>query len=274
MAREVRITIDDDEVFERMKARKGALDLSWEEVLHRGLREVPGERPDDRGAPGESRSPGQHAGPGESAHGPESDHFEQHWRHHSSHARHGRRGAGSDEGEPGGSGGPGGLGGPASPGGPEDSVSELVEGIKAQVHDQVRESLRASMESVEAAGSDLDREMTELERAEDAVLRFDEAVGDDRRYRVPLRVRLETSRAGMDVTVVAVRQGKSVSDTNRFDSESRRAVNVHLASGGTATLSFGGGEDYEVAPALTWSHGDDGAPTVTDVEIEEVVLDG
>lgn len=38
MAREIRISIDDDEVFERMKARKRTLDLSWEEVLHRGLR--------------------------------------------------------------------------------------------------------------------------------------------------------------------------------------------------------------------------------------------
>ncbi|WP_254863513.1 hypothetical protein [Halovivax gelatinilyticus] len=41
MAREIRITIDDDEVFERMKARKQRLDLSWEDVLHRGLRREP-----------------------------------------------------------------------------------------------------------------------------------------------------------------------------------------------------------------------------------------
>ncbi|WP_331233062.1 hypothetical protein [Natronorarus salvus] len=38
MTREIRISIDDDEVFERMRARKNELDLSWEEVLHRGLR--------------------------------------------------------------------------------------------------------------------------------------------------------------------------------------------------------------------------------------------
>lgn len=47
MTREVRITIDDDELFERMKTRKQALDLSWEEVLHRGLRSVE-EPPDPR----------------------------------------------------------------------------------------------------------------------------------------------------------------------------------------------------------------------------------
>lgn len=38
MSREIRITIADDEVFEVMKQRKEALELSWEEVLHRGLR--------------------------------------------------------------------------------------------------------------------------------------------------------------------------------------------------------------------------------------------
>lgn len=38
MTREIRISIADDEVFERMKRRKQVLDLSWEEVVHRGLR--------------------------------------------------------------------------------------------------------------------------------------------------------------------------------------------------------------------------------------------
>ncbi|WP_227375351.1 hypothetical protein [Haladaptatus halobius] len=37
MGREIRITIDDDEVFERLKRRKQELDLSWEEALRRGL---------------------------------------------------------------------------------------------------------------------------------------------------------------------------------------------------------------------------------------------
>lgn len=41
MSREIRVTINDDEVFERMKRRKQKLDLSWEEVLRRGLRRDP-----------------------------------------------------------------------------------------------------------------------------------------------------------------------------------------------------------------------------------------
>jgi len=55
MSREIRITIDDDEVFERMKRRKRDLDLSWEEVLHRGLRTLaPESGPPTRGRSGES----------------------------------------------------------------------------------------------------------------------------------------------------------------------------------------------------------------------------
>ncbi|WP_415380892.1 hypothetical protein [Halosimplex sp. TS25] len=246
MAREVRITIDDDEVFERMKARKRELDLSWEEVLHRGLREVPEERP------GEPHQPGTAPGP-EGSHRAEDD-------------RRGRRGhdvsveLGAGPSDPG-------------PGGSDDSIGAVVEEIKGQVHDQVRESLRASMESVETAGADLEREMTELERAEDAVLRFDDVTGDDPRYQVPLRVRLETSRGGLDFEVVAVRGGKSVSGMNRFDRETRQAINEHLARGGTATLSFDGEEAYEVGPAIAWRRDDDGAPIVSDVGIPEVLVD-
>lgn len=242
MAREVRITIDDDEVFERMKARKRALDLSWEEVLHRGLRDVPEESAPDSetGATGTQtqRTPGSVPQPSGNASG-----------------RRGRQESDPD-GVP-----------------PANSVGEMVDDIKAQVHQQVRDSLRASMESVDGGGSDLEREVTELERAEDATLGFEAAVGSDRQYRVPLRVRQETSRDGLDVTVVAVRGGKTVADTNDFDSKTRRAVNEYLASRGTATLSFGGEEHYEVAPILEWGHGNDDRPTVTDVEIEEVMLD-
>ncbi|MFB6139466.1 MAG: hypothetical protein ABEJ26_03420 [Halosimplex sp.] len=231
MARDVRIRIDDDEVFERMKARKRELDLSWEEVLHRGLREEP---------PG---PPAPEFGPGQD----------------------GRREVGPDE-----------TSGEAYVGHQfDDSIGAMVEDIKGQVQNQVRESLRASMESVEAAGADLEREMDELANAEDAVLGFADAAGDDSRYEVPLRVRLETSRGGMDVTVVAVREGKSTAGMNRFDAEARRAVNGHLARGGTAQLAFAdGAEAYEVAPVLEWGHGDDGNPTVTAVEVDEVIFDG
>jgi hypothetical protein len=48
MSREIRVTINDDEVFERMKRRKQKLDLSWEEVLRRGLRRYPDQGDTDR----------------------------------------------------------------------------------------------------------------------------------------------------------------------------------------------------------------------------------
>lgn len=50
MVREIRITIDDDEIFERMKHRKNQLDLSWEDVLRRGFRFDRADRPHSLGA--------------------------------------------------------------------------------------------------------------------------------------------------------------------------------------------------------------------------------
>ncbi|MEF8852967.1 MAG: hypothetical protein V5A44_09780 [Haloarculaceae archaeon] len=248
MAREVRITIDDDEVFERMKARKRELDLSWEEVLKRGLRDE-GSGGDQEWAAGPGREPGTAEFVGWS---PETG-----WQGTSSGRGPQRR---------------------------EDAdLDDVVDEFKESIRGQVRESLRASMAAMDDAssagrrksgtGGGLDREMTELEQAEDAVLRFDDVTDDDRRFAVPLRVRLETSRDGMDVEVVAVREGKSVADTNRFDRSTRRAVNEHLARGGTATLAFDGAEAYEVGPVLSWSRDDGGNPTVSEVSVEEVLFD-
>jgi hypothetical protein len=61
MSRQIRITVDDDEVFERLKRRKDALDLSWEDALRRGLRDSkqPPRAPD----PGDVYQEGDH-GPG------------------------------------------------------------------------------------------------------------------------------------------------------------------------------------------------------------------
>lgn len=249
MAREVRITIDDDEVFERMKARKRQLDLSWEEVLKRGLRDPTG----GTGQDGPAEPGGESGGADFVGWSPETG-----WQGMSSEwgaQRHG-----------------------------DADLDDVVDEFKESIRGQVRDSLRASMAAMEdphpasqpgggAERGGLDREMTELERAEDAVLRFDGVTDEAPRYEVPLRVRLETSRDGMDVEVVAVREGKSVSEMNRFDRETRRAVNEHLARGGTATLAFEGAERYEVGPVCSWSRDDAGHPTVTAVDIEEVLFD-
>jgi hypothetical protein len=83
VSRQIRISIDDDEVFERLRRRKDALDISWEEALRRGLRDspepprgVPGDGGDGRGSP---RASGDHRGHGPNdppnlAAGPESGH--------------------------------------------------------------------------------------------------------------------------------------------------------------------------------------------------------
>jgi len=227
MAREVRITIDDDEVFERMKARKRELDLSWEEVLHRGLRETP--------EPPEPPEP------------PDSPEF----------GARDRRGAGRAE---------------SGRGQGGESIGDIADQFRSQLREQVQESVRESMAS--SLGTDIDREVDELAAAEDAVLRFPFLDDDRSAYRVPLRVDLQTSRAGLAVDVVAVRQGKSVRDYNRFDRAARQTINERLARGDTARLAFAdGAESYDVAPVLSWTRSDDGSPTVGDVEIDEVLFD-
>jgi hypothetical protein len=237
MSREIRITIDDDEIFERMKRRKQQLDLSWEEVLHRGLRREPEggqersyanrERPqwDDR-PPREPGPPG--------ARGP-----------------HGR----SEE---------------------PFSTDEFVEEMKRGVRNQVVNSLQSSLSGLGEGEFDLEHEMGALQDAEDALLVFDFLGENGESTWVPLRVTQQTSREGLDVEVVAVRSGKSVSHMNHFDRSARRQVNAKLAAGETATLRFtdgGNGEEYRVYPILSWSKDESGRPTVSAVEIDEVILD-
>jgi len=267
MTREVRITIDDDEVFERMKARKRDLDLSWEEVLHRGLREresppKPPEPPEPPEPPDPPDIPSLFGGDGGG--GDERDESDRgRERRHGRDRRRGRR-------EP-------------------EGIGDVVDQFRSQLREQVQESVRESMES--SFGTDLDREVSELEAAEDAVLRFQFLDDEQAAYRVPLRVDLQTSRAGLDVDVVAVRQGKSVRDLNRFDRAARRTVNERLARGDAATLEFeaaagensaepslasapeDGAESYRVAPVLSWTRSEDGAPAVAAVEVDEVLFD-
>ena len=221
MGGEIRVSIDDDEVFERMKRRKAALDLSWEEVVKRGLREGPGDRVNiDLGRFGGIQV--------------NDDSF-------------------GDEfgGEPS---GPTASGGPL----PEDFGERLGRHIRQQVQQSVGASLG------------FDEGFDDLSDAEDAVLLFD-TVGDDPVAQVPLRVNLTTNRDGLAVDVVAVRQGKSVAELNRFPREARRQIAESLARGETATLRLEADvEEYDVRPTLSWGRTPDGSPTVTDVEIVEV----
>ncbi|MFB6354780.1 MAG: hypothetical protein ABEJ92_11930 [Halobacteriales archaeon] len=236
MTREIRITIDDDEVFERMKRRKRELDLSWEEVLYRGLREA------DPGAElGDSASAAGWTFPGD------------------------RRSAGAD---------PGGRAGDPY----DDQWDRFADSVEAQVQRKVYDALRSTFG---AAGIDvpeppggLDEEMADLTNAEDAVLVFD-FLDDAAAYQVPLRVNLETSAEGLAVEVVAVRQGKSVREMNRFDPSARQTVTARLAEGAPASLRFDdGAEDYAVDPVLRWGRDDAGRPAVTDVTIRTVRLGG
>ena len=248
MSREIRITIDDDEIFERMKRRKDELDLSWEEALRRGL-----DRNEDAG-------PGSASGTGARAHRSSHAGRAPHGEPHASHGRPGGH-AGADEGRR--SVGDSGEWNPFDP----DFGRKLSEHITRSVAESV-----PGGEDLLGPGS-LEEEIDQLEDAEDAVLAFP-FLDDEPGNQVPLRVNLRTSADGLDVEVVAVRRGKSVASMNRFEADARGAVTRKLAAGEPAMLRMRDGqEEYPVSPALSWSRDRDGRPTVTEVEIAEVRLD-
>lgn len=239
MSREIRITVADDEVFERMRRRKDRLDLSWEEALRRGLSED-----------------GTEPAPAEATLDPFDDDFGEQLRERirsrargnttrqedESGARHRDDRRGFD------------------PFDPDD--------IGAFVRDQIQTAVTGG----HAGRSSLDSELDELADAEDAVLQFPFLEAAD--AAVPLRVTLRTTGDGLDVDVVTVRQGADATAMNRFPGDARQRVAAALAKGETATLSLqGGAESYSVVPSLSWDRSDDGTPTVGEVTVERVVLD-
>jgi hypothetical protein len=246
MSRQVRISIDDDEVFERLKRRKDALDLSWEDALRRGLRdsaEPPRgpNTPEPRDSPGRG---GRAASEGDSQRSRtdnaspfDSDFGEQIAQ---------RVLASVSESVSGAMGGQGG-----SAGGPRSTGNETKGSPKS------------------GGETPLDEEIDRLEDAEDAVL----VLGDSEGEQVPLRVTLHTGPEGLDVEVVAVRSGKGTEEMNRFVDGARAEVAKRFARGDTATLEMAAGETYDVRGELSWAPGPDGAPTVTDVTIRDVVFE-
>jgi hypothetical protein len=276
MAREIRITIDDDEIFERMKRRKDELDLSWEEVLRRGLDRDESESGNPGSAnPGSASEPGasgRHGTPGRQGtsghhgtHGPHSSHSSHassRGSHSSrdSHPSHGHRDTHASASE----------GNRRDPGDWNPFAPDFGRKLSEHITRSVAESVPGGEEFV--SGS-LEDEIDQLEDAEDAVLAFP-FLDDDPDNQVPLRVNLRTSAGGLDVEVVAVRRGKDASSMNRFAGDARGTVTRKLAAGEPAVLRMGnGGEEYPVLPTLSWSRDRDGRPTVTEVEILDVRLD-
>lgn len=245
MSREIRITIDDDEVFERMRRRKGELDLSWEEVLRRGL----GGGRSARWPPGPwSRQAGHHDHfDPPNAPEPSDPDFEERIRRSVEKRIPGRGSADAERGDR-----PGPLG------------SDFDQWVGERVEDTVRAAMSAATRS-------LDVEIDRLEGAEDATLVFDSL---DEPREVPLRIDLRAGPAGLDVDVIAVRQGKGTEGQNEFTESERKAIARHLAGGGTASLRIGDdGVTYDSYPSLAWGRDVEGNPTVTDVEIVDVDLD-
>lgn len=236
MAREIRITIDDDELFERMKARKQALELSWEDVLYRGLRPPETEDVDPRRDPRDDLSTAK-----TDLKQAIRDIAKEKSRSHT--ASRGGGHEGFDPFEP--------------------------ESIERFVSDTVRKSTSWLGEM------DWDEDLDRVTDAEDAVMTFS-FLGPDAENptnQIPLRVRLDVSGSGLDVEVVTVRRGKGSADMNAFDPGVRQAVIEGIASGETAMLELATGEEtYRVVPLIGWTRGDDGRPQADEVAIDEVVF--
>jgi hypothetical protein len=230
MSREIRVTIDDDEVFERMKHRKQQLDLSWEEVLRRGLRRSP-----DRG---------------------DFDSWQDYnYRRPPGQERKDRSRGQGDLGE------------------------DIARHVQARVADKLRNSMEGVLEDVPretwgpAGRSEFESELGSLEHGEDATLAFP-FLDDVSANEIPLRVDLRTSANGLDVDVITIRRGKSVTGMNQFTPETRKAITKNLARGEDAVLRLAtDDETYRVSPVLSWSRDSTGQPTITSVEIEDVMFD-
>lgn len=228
MSREIRVSIDDDEVFERMKHRKQQLDLSWEEVLRRGLRRYP-------------------------------DHGDSYYERNQSYRYSGQERNDRSRGQPG------------------DLGEDIARHVQNRVADTLRDSMRGVLGDVPGpvrlGHGEFESELGSLERGEDAMLEFpflDDALANQ----IPLRVDLRTSADGLDVDVVTIRQGKSVSEMNRFTPDTRKAITKSLARDGEAVIRLAtDDETYRVAPVLSWSRDSTGRPTITSVEIETVMFD-
>jgi hypothetical protein len=149
VSRQIRITIDDDEVFERLRRRKDALDISWEEALRRGLRDSP-EPP--QGPPGETFDPSRNpsAGRDRGPHGPRAP----------------RNMAASPDSEH---------------GGPSPFEADFGERLAQEIASSVQQA-------VPGAGEEpLDDEIARLEEAEDAVLVLGDGEAEQVPLRVALQ---------------------------------------------------------------------------------------
>ncbi len=250
MAREIRVTVDDDEVFERMRARKRELDLSWEEVLHRGLTDTPGADRDF------------------------DERVEQHVQNRIRESLANALGMDDGDNEPTGRRATGGGGGGSTP--REGASSSTPGGYNPESSGGVDPAGTAQPGGATGGGAPapapptgLDEEVARLEAAEDAQLEFP-FLADDPGNTVPLRVDLETGVDGLDVSVVAIRTGRDVADRNQFERGARQAIAEAFVGGETARLTLGdGAETYPVVPELAWRTAD-GRPTVTAVSIPEV----
>jgi hypothetical protein len=112
-----------------------------------------------------------------------------------------------------------------------------------------------------------------LEGAENATLAFP-FLANGAANQIPLQVTLRSSADGLDVDVVTIRRGNTVSGMNRFTPVTRKEITEHLSRGDAAVLQLAAADEtYRVVPVLSWNRDSRGKLTVTAVEIDDVIFE-
>ncbi len=233
MSREIRISIDDDEVFERLKRRKRELDLSWEEALRRGL--------------GRKREPSWQGTPPRSPRPP-----------HSSHSTHARRGRDRDERN--------------HSDRPSPFDPDFGDHLRQDIERSVQQSVTAAEKSVRAVREGLDAEIDRLEDAEDAVLSFPFLDDEQARVPLRVNLETSADGLAVEVVAVRRGRDTADSNRFPDDGRVRVNQQLASSETARLELQDGA-ESYAVVPSLSWGRADDGTPTVTDVEISDVRFD-
>lgn len=115
------------------------------------------------------------------------------------------------------------------------------------------------------AGRGIRAEVEDVEASDDAVLALPGTSQE-----IPVKIRLRTSRDGMEAPFVEVRDQPGM---NQLTEEDRQSVMENLSDENPAVLKIreAGRGEYEVFPIIDWSRDDAGNIVAKDVEIEDFV---
>ncbi|MFB6105261.1 MAG: hypothetical protein ABEJ57_09340 [Halobacteriaceae archaeon] len=233
MSREIRITVADDEVFERMRRRKEALDLSWEEALRRGLTD------------------GTTAHESGGTPSPFDEDFKEQLRDRI------RAGIAEDTHHP----------------THEPTTSIDATTVRNLVTDHLEQALTGIVPPEPTDhGPGLDAELDALEDAEDAILTFPTIEDDRAVVPLRVNLTTGGDGLEVDVVAVRRGKDTEDRNVFAAAHREQLTKAMATGATATLSFRDGA-ETYDVIPSLSWGRTPDGDPTVVDVTIEDVRLE-